>query len=105
VLEQVHGRVLVGSGKVLRGELTKNPSLRLGLLAKNFARRKTKLLDLGFFEEDVLAHDRIILAELELVGGVLLVLGGGVEETSTGGGDQFDFVAFFFLSHDLAPRN
>src|SRR3569623_1151449 len=61
------------------------------------------LLNLRFFEDDVLADDRVVLLELELVRGVLLVLGRRVEETGIGSRHQLDLFAFFLLGHRRAP--
>src|SRR5690606_36566838 len=44
-----------------------------------FPSRADQLLDLGFLVDHVLAHDRIVLLDLDLVGRGALVLVGGVE--------------------------
>ena len=50
------------------------------------------LLDLGFLELDMLARDRIVLAEAHLLGRVARVLFGHLEETGAGGRQQFDLL-------------
>src|SRR5690606_7219770 len=57
-----------------------------------------QLLDLGFLVDHVLAHDRIVLLDLDLVGRGALVLVGGVEVAGTGAGHQTDQV-----THDSSP--
>jgi hypothetical protein len=59
------------------------------------------LLDLSFLEQNVLADDRIVLAELELVRRIFLVLRRGVEKAGIRRGNQLDLVAFFLLGHGL----
>ncbi len=54
------------------------------------SRRTVELLDLGFFELDVLAHDRIIFVKLKLGGLRTRVLLGHVEVTRVRGGNQLD---------------
>jgi len=49
-----------------------------------------QLFDLGFLEFDVLARDRIVLLEDELLGRIARVLLRDVEEAGVGGGDQPD---------------
>ena len=64
-------------------------------MSRVFARtsKSSGLLDLGFFEDHVLTHNGVVLAELELVRGVTLVFLGGVEKTGSCGGYEFDLVA------------
>src|SRR3546814_923953 len=52
--------------------------------------RPEPLLDLGFLEFDVLAHDRIILLERHLLGLGPRVLLGDIEEAGIGGAQQLD---------------
>src|SRR5260221_3979903 len=54
------------------------------------ARSERALFDLGFLEDDVLAHDRIVLLELELLGLGARVLLGDVEEAGVGAGNHLD---------------
>ena len=49
-----------------------------------------RLLDLGFLELDVLARDRVVLAERHLLGLVARVLLGHIEEARVGGADELD---------------
>src|SRR6185312_15610567 len=56
-------------------------------------------LDLAFLVDHVLAHDRIVLLELELFRGVLLVLLRGVEVAGAGRRDHADLV-LGFVGHD-----
>src|SRR5688572_32922132 len=51
------------------------------------------LLDLGFLVDHVLAHDRVVLADLHLLGMQALVLGRGVEVTGAGARNELDLVA------------
>ena len=51
------------------------------------------LFNLGFFEDDVLTHDGIVLAHFHFFRGVALVFLGGVEKTGSCGGYEFDLVA------------
>lgn len=53
---------------------------------------KKRLLDFVFFIYHVLAHDWIVLLELQLVRRGLFVLVGGVVVTGIRGRHQFDFV-------------
>ena len=53
-------------------------------------RRRAGLLDLGFAEDDVLAHDRVVLLHLELAGGVPDVLLRDVEVARFRAADQLD---------------
>src|SRR6056297_4004051 len=62
------------------------------------------LLDLGFLVHYMLAHDRVVLLELELVRRVLLLLVGRVVMTRPGGGDELDLVAGA-TCHDESPLN
>ena len=57
-----------------------------------------RLLDFGLFVLDVLAHDRIVFLEHELVRCIFLVLAGGVVVACAGGRNQFDQI-----SHDFTP--
>src|SRR5512140_1897466 len=61
----------------------------------------TRLLDLRLFELDVLAHDRVVLLEHELVRGPLAVLRRRVEEAGVRGRHQADELAarFTLLRH------
>src|SRR5688500_9631446 len=54
---------------------------------------RSGLLDLGFLVGHVLAHDRVILADLHLLGMQALVLGRGVEVTRAGARNELDLVA------------
>src|SRR5688572_8248543 len=54
---------------------------------------RSGLLDLGFLVGHVLAHDRIVLADLHLLGMQALVLGRGVEVTGAGARNELDLVA------------
>src|SRR5690554_5814194 len=56
----------------------------------------TLLLDLGFLVDHVLANNRIVFLEFELVRGVALVIVGSVEVTGTGRGYQTDLLACSF---------
>ena len=49
-----------------------------------------ELLDLGFFEEHMLADNRIILLLLELTDALRTLFVGGVEEASAGSGDELN---------------
>ena len=49
-----------------------------------------RLLDLGFFEVDMLARDRIVLAEAELLGRLPGILLGNVVEAGAGGALKLD---------------
>src|SRR5688572_5113332 len=60
---------------------------------------RSGLLDLGFLVGHVLAHDRVILADLHLLGMQALVLGRGVEVTRAGARNELDLVA-----HGIALR-
>lgn len=62
----------------------------------------TILLDLGFLELDVLAHNRIILLERELLGLGAAVLARHIKEAGVGGGEQLDLDIRGF-GHDLIP--
>ena len=55
--------------------------------------RATALLDLGFFVDDVLTHDRVVFLKLKLSRGGALVFGGGVVVASAGARYELDFVA------------
>src|SRR5690606_9491127 len=57
------------------------------------------LLDLAFLVDHVLAHHRVELLHLKLLGHGALVLGRGVEMPRAGAGDHADLV-----SHGNAPR-
>jgi hypothetical protein len=58
------------------------------------------LLDLGFFVLDVFASFGVELHDQHLFRHCLFVLGGGVEVTGVSSGDQFDFFASAFGSHE-----
>src|SRR5690606_25498174 len=60
---------------------------------------QARLLDLGFLVRDVLAHDRIVLLRLELLGMKTLVLHRNVEVAGVRGRQQFDL-----LAHDSSFR-
>ena len=49
------------------------------------------LLDLGFLELDMLAHDGIVFAERHLFGDVARVFLGHIEKAGVSGADQFNF--------------
>ena len=49
-----------------------------------------ELLDFGFFELDVLAHDRVVFVEFKLGGLRTRVLFGHIEVTGIRGGNQLD---------------
>ena len=51
---------------------------------------KPRLLNLGFLELDVLAHDRVILAELELFSGLTRILFRHVKKAGASGAEQLD---------------
>ena len=61
-----------------------------------------KRLDLGFLELDVLAHDRIIFAEAQLLGLGARILLGDIEEAGIGGADELDLDGGR-LGHDPEP--
>src|SRR6187551_3724109 len=56
-------------------------------------RDMARLLDLRLFEFDVLADDRVVLLQHELVGGTLAVLGRRVEEARVRRRDEADELA------------
>ena len=58
--------------------------------APSYSEWKQTLLDLGFLEFDVLAYDRVVLRERQLVGLGAAVLGGDVESTRVGRRQQLD---------------
>jgi hypothetical protein len=61
-----------------------------------------QLLYFSFLEHDMLAHNRVVLLELELVGCVLAVLGRGVVVAGVRSGDQLDlFGVSFSAGHGL----
>src|SRR5271166_107863 len=65
-----------------------------------------RLLDLGFFVSDVLAHDRIVFLGLHLVGMQTLGLRRRVIVPGAGRRDQFDFIAHERVSPwSLCPLN
>jgi hypothetical protein len=49
------------------------------------------LLNLGFFELDMLAHDGVVFAERHLFRGIARVFLGYIVKASVSGADQFDF--------------
>ena len=53
---------------------------------------KYQLLDLGFLELDVLAHDGIVLFHYQFFGRVAGVLLGDIEEASAGARQKLDFL-------------
>lgn len=53
---------------------------------------QSQLLDLGFLELDVLAHDGVILLHYQFFSRVAGVLLGDVEEASAGARQQLDFL-------------
>ena len=59
-------------------------------IAAPVPRRRPDLLDLGFLERDVLAHDRIVLLQLQLAGLGARVLLRHVEEARVGARDELD---------------
>ena len=63
-----------------------------------------RLLQLGFLVQDVLARHRVVLHELEFVGGGALVFGSGVEVPGSGRGFELDFFTGAF-GHDGSPVN
>jgi hypothetical protein len=60
-------------------------------------RERNSLLDLGFLVDHMLANDRIILFDFHFIGHVALVFGRGIEMTSIGAGNEFDFVTHGLL--------
>src|SRR5690606_30762363 len=61
------------------------------------------LFDLGFLEFDVLAHDRIVAAEAQLLGGRAGVLLGDVEVAGARRGEQLDLLDDL-LGHECGSR-
>ena len=57
------------------------------------------LLDLGFFELDMLAHDGVIFAESQLFRLIARVFLGDIEKAGVSGAEQFDFYSGW-LRHD-----
>lgn len=55
--------------------------------------RNARLLNLGFFEDNVLAHDGVVLAHFHFFWSVTLILLGGVEKSSACGGHKFNLIA------------
>ena len=53
-------------------------------------RPRSRLLDLGFLELDMLAHDRVVLAERHLLGLIARVFPGHIEKARIGGADELD---------------
>ncbi len=66
-----------------KGEISLNPRQSLRLLA---------FLDLAFLEDNMLAHNRIVLAEFKFLRVIFWVLFCDVKETCVGGAHQFNVV-------------
>src|SRR5436305_297955 len=64
--------------------------------------RRPQLLDLGFLEFDMLAHDRVVLVEAQLLGLGARVLLGDVKEAGISRADELDLDGGR-LGHDLVP--
>ena len=83
----------------MRGKLPTDPNLlcklRRNKKAANggFLHFQTALglFDLGFLEINMLAHDRVILLHIHLLGHRTAVLLGDIEEAGIGGRQKFDF--------------
>src|SRR5690606_10658474 len=80
---------------------TKKPGIA-GLFQQDFQREG--LLDLGFFVSHVLAHHRIVLADLDFFRRGPLVLGGGIEVAGACTGHQTNFLTYRFTCHDSGLR-
>ena len=63
-------------------------------------RPRYSLLDFGFFELDMLAHDRIIFAESQLFRLIARIFLGDIEKAGVSCAEQFDFYSGW-LRHDL----
>src|SRR5690606_12496284 len=89
------GRVLVDHFKKVQQPRRWTPACAGVKHWQSLARcaRANASLDLGFLVGHVLAHDRIVLLDLHLVGRGLLVLVGGVEMAAAGRGHEADLVA------------
>src|SRR5215510_6659422 len=71
--------------------------------ARQRRRRAPRLAELLLLVDDVLAHDGVVLLELELVGRVLLVLRRGVVVPRPGGRLELDVLALALLGHATPP--
>ena len=60
---------------------------------------RTSLLDLGFFELDVLANDGVVFAESQLFRLIARVFLGDIEKAGVSGAEQFDLYSGW-LRHD-----
>src|SRR5262245_44402187 len=65
--------------------------------------RAGALLEFGFLVRHVLAHDRIVLLDLELARGVLAVLDGRVEVAGPRRRLELDLLALALLGHPEVP--
>src|SRR5690348_3102257 len=87
-------------GRIERDPQTRSPAAR-GFRGFPPAREDgSPLLELSLFVDDVLARDRIVLLDLDLVGRGALVLGRGVEVAGAGRGFELDL----FAGHGSAPQ-
>jgi two-component system cell cycle response regulator DivK len=75
----------------------------LGLSSRAESPRKPKLLDLGFLERDVLAHDRVVLLEAQLLRLGARVLLRHVEKAGIGAADELDLDGCR-LGHRTRPK-
>ena len=64
---------------------------------------RSGLLNLGFFELDMLAHDGVIFAESKLFRLIARVFLSNIEKAGVSGAEQFDFYSGW-LRHDLFLR-
>ena len=53
-------------------------------------KQRSRLLDLGFLELDMLAHDGVVFAERHLFGDVARVFLGHIKKAGVGGADELD---------------